>query len=99
MSCWRKDVLRDGQFRCQEMEARIMELEDGGESCFCLGVVDHAHRQTGEHSKRLCIVDNTEDGLDIVLDLTDVDVASLQATLSGGMLAIYQRARGVSVER
>lgn len=96
MRCWRKEVLRQEDTHCEEMESYESELEGGGTSCFCLGVIDFAHRDT-EHSKRLCMVDSIEkeddDGLDVMIDLTDVDVAALQATLSGGMLNIYQRAR------
>lgn len=93
MACWRNEALKEWDTHCQEMEARTVELEGGGTQCFCLGVIDFAHRDSEEHSKRVCIVDNTKGGLNISLDLTDVDVASLQATLSGGMLAVYQRAR------
>lgn len=97
MSCWRNDVLKkDRRFYCQEMEARVVGLENGGETCFCLGVIDSDYRDD-DNSKRVCMVDNIENGLDIAVDLTDVDIAALQSTLSGGMLAIYQRARTINI--
>lgn len=75
------------------MAARETDLDCGGKSCFCLGIIDFDSRDLQEHSKRFCLVDDTDDGLDIAIDLTDVDVAAIQATLSGGMLVAYQRAR------
>jgi hypothetical protein len=76
------------------MEARIVSIEGDGESCFCLGVIDISHRSSSENSKRLCMAD-TLGGLDVAVDLADSDVASLIATLSGGLLAIYQRAGSI----
>jgi hypothetical protein len=73
------------------MEARIASIEGDGESCFCLGVIDINHRLNSENSKRLCMADTFGD-LDVAVDLADSDVASLIATLSGGLLAVYQRA-------
>lgn len=101
MTCWRKDFLKQTEeFHCQEMAAFEAQLEEeNGISCFCLGVINLDHRDSPEHNKRFCLVDNTQDGLDIAVDLTDVDVAAIQATLSSGMLAAYQRARTIGGNR
>lgn len=97
--CWREKVKGESPTHCDGMTTYESELEEGALGCFCFGVVKRSARTSPEHSKRFCLTDNRDDddSVNIQIDLTDTDVAAIQTTFAGGMLAVYQRAHTMGV--